>query len=130
MKNDFEMNLCSEMVNVLYEDPSSKTRTASANLEQISREYAVLLTDDCPQPGCSITFDARGHNFYGTVESVELDDTLGCFAKIKLDSNSRWHGRVFVPEHFLALCSFAPAAELDDVPFSPKTFTLEERSGS
>lgn len=127
MANQSETNnLCSELVSVLYEDRSRRTRATSANLEQISSEYAVLLSDDCPQPGDPIAFDAQGHDFYGTVESIELDDTLGCFTKVKLEATSRWNGRVFVPEHFLALCSLPQQPEIDVEP-SPKGFTVGKR---
>lgn len=117
-------NLCSELVRVLYEDHSRRTRAMIANLEQISLNYAVLLSDDCPQHGDPIMFDAQGHDFYGTVESIEPDETLGWFTKIKLDARSRWHGRLFVPEHFLALCELRQPVELDaPVASSPKAFT-------
>lgn len=131
MTKQSDNNLCSEIVTVLYEDRRGRTRSTTANLEQISSGHAVLLSDDCPQPGAPIAFDAQGHDFYGVVESIELDDTLGCFTKIKLEAASRWHGRVFVPEHFLALCSLVQSEDLDaPVVSSPKAFTVDERSGS
>ena len=123
-------NLCSELVSVLYEDRFNRTRSASANLEQISPSHAVLLSDECPEPGKPIAFYAQDQEFYGTVESLELDDTLGCFTRVRLDARSRWNGRVFVPEHFLALCSLGEAAEPDaesPVAPCPKVSTLEQR---
>ncbi len=123
-------NLCSELVNVLYEDRSWRTRSTLANLESISADHAVLLSDERLQTGSHVAFEAQGHDLYGTVESAEVDKTLGCFIKVQLDANSRWHGRMFVPEHFLALCAFAqPAAEWESAR-SPKAFTLSDHSGS
>ena len=75
-----------------------------ANLEQISANSATLLTDEPFEPGHAISFSVKGFHLYGSVESVDTDQTLGYFTKIKLDRKSRWHGRMFVPEHFLALC--------------------------
>ena len=108
-------NLCSELVSVLYEDRSRSTRSMIANLEKISSDYAVLVSDERLQAGSAITFDAQGHDLYGTVESIEVDEMLGCFAKVKLDAASRWNGRMFVPEHFLALCAFTQETGLDAV---------------
>ena len=96
--------LCSELVSVLYEDKMNHTRSTVANLERISATSATLLTDEPLEPGDAISFAAKGFDLYGRVESVDADQTLGYFTKIELDRNSRWHGRMFVPEHFLALC--------------------------
>ena len=132
MRRQSEPNyLCSELVNVLFEDHSKRTRSTTANLEAISANHAILLSDERLQPGRPITFDAQGHDLYGTVESVEMDRTLGCFATVKLDAASRWHGRIFVPEHFLALCAFTQeSGSAAGVNHSPKGLTLSNRSGS
>jgi len=124
-------NLCSELVKVLYEDASRSTRSTLANLEQISSNYAILLSDARLQAGQPIAFEAQGHDLYGTVDSVETDRTLGCFTTVKLDANSRWNGRMFVPEHFLALCAFTHEIGFDAEAARPsKAFTLSKRSGS
>ena len=124
-------NLCSELVSVLYEDRSRDTRSMIANLEKISSNYAVLLSDERLHAGWPVAFNAHGHDLYGTVESVEMDDVLGCFAKVKLDATSRWNGRVFVPEHFLALCALPQDDDLEvGVAPSPRAYTLGNGSGS
>ena len=124
-------NLCSELVSVLYEDRSRSTRSMIANLEKISSDYAILLSDQRLQTGWPVAFDAQGHDLYGTVESVEIDETLGCFTRVKLDAASRWDGKQFVPEHFLALCAFTQKVGLDAPSRTcPKAFTLNEHSGS
>ena len=99
--------LCSQLVTVLYEDHSWKTHHATANLEEISYTTATLLSENNVESGLPISFHAKGQDLYGVVESSELDATLGWFITIKLDPFSRWHGRLFVPEHFLALCASA-----------------------
>ena len=114
MSNQSELsNPCSELVSVLYEDRSRSTRSTTANLEQISPNYVVLLSDTRLPPGRPVAVEAQGHDLYGTVESVEMDETLGCFTKVKLDATSRWNGRMFVPEHFLALCAFTQETNFD-----------------
>lgn len=98
---------CSELVKVLYEDRFGKTREAVANLEEISSRSATLLFEDKIDPGLPISFCVKGHDMYGLIESSAADPTLGWFIRIRLNQFSRWCGRLFVPEHFLALCASA-----------------------
>ena len=94
--------LCSELVNVLYEDRQRKVHQTTANLEDISSSSAeLLLFDDILQPGLPISFCSKDHDLYGVVQSCEQDPILGWFARIRLDKSSRWSGRKFIPEHFL-----------------------------
>ena len=78
--------LCSEQVKVLYEDECWNTLSAIANLEEISACSATLLLDENPQPNRHIAFSVKGHDLYGIVESADVDEALGCFVKIKLDT--------------------------------------------
>lgn len=98
---------CSELVKVLYEDRFGRTREAIANLEEISSKSATLLFDDPLDRGLPISFSVKGHDMYGLIESSAADPTLGWFVRIRLNQFSRWCGRMFVPEHFLALCASA-----------------------
>jgi len=98
--------LCSELVNVLYEDRQKNVHQTTANLEDISSNSAeLLLFDNILQPGTAISFCAKDHDLYGVVQSCEQDSILGWFARIRLDQSSRWSGRKFIPEHFLPICS-------------------------
>jgi hypothetical protein len=99
--------LCSELVSVLYEDASRHTHQAVANLEEISASTATLLSEEKLDLGRPISFSIKDHDLYGVVESSVFDPILGWFSKIKLDRLSRWHGRLFVPEHLFALCASA-----------------------
>jgi len=65
------------------------------------------------EPGLPVSFQARGHDLQGVVESSDFDQHLGWFVQIELDSNSPWSALMFVPEHFLALFepAFSPEAE-------------------
>jgi hypothetical protein len=103
---DIPRHLCSELVNVLYEDRHKNFHQTTANLEDISAKSAeLLLFDNILQPGLAISFCAKDHDLYGVVQSCEEDPVLGWFARIRLDNSSRWSGRKFIPEHFLPICS-------------------------
>ena len=118
--------MCSELVTVLYEDRSQQTRRGHANLEQISAREATLLMDQPLKKGQPISFSAQGFDFYGDVESTEYDSTLGWFIKIRLSRFSRWSGRMFVPEHYLALCASTAAPPEEVTSFEcVKVFTLK-----
>jgi hypothetical protein len=107
--------LCSELVHVLYEDHTGNTHQAVANLEEISSAEAILLVEEKPPSGLPISFSAKNHDLYGVVESSHLHPILGWFIKVKLDRSSRWHGRMFVPEHFIALCRSTSYDVTEDV---------------
>ena len=98
--------LCSELVNVLYEDRDKNVHQTTANLEDISAGSAeLLLFDNILQPGVEISFCAKDNDLYGVVESCEQDPVLGWFARIRLDKSSQWSGRKFIPQHFLPMHS-------------------------
>ena len=97
------MNLCSELVSVLYEDRSRKTRQATANLEEISKTSAVLCLEERVQRGTAISFRCRHHDLYGIVESCVAHPQLGFFVTVTLDKSSQWSEKWFTPEHLLSL---------------------------
>ena len=99
--------LCSQLVRVLYEDDARNTHRAVANLEEISASTATLLSEEKLESGRPISFCVKDHDLYGVVESTFLHPVLGWFSKIRFDRSSRWHGRLFVPEHLFALCASA-----------------------
>ena len=115
--DDSPRYLCSELVNVLYEDRQRQVHQTTANLEDISSGSAeLLLFDDILQPGLPISFCAKDHDLYGVVQSCEQDPILGWFARIRLDKSSRWSGRKFIPEHFLPMRSASEAEVHELVP--------------
>lgn len=121
--DDFRF-LCSEQVKVLYEDESWNTHCTVANLEGISSNSATLLLDERPQPWRPIAFSLKGQDLYGIVESIDVDEVLGCFATIKLDSPYRWRNQSFLPDHFLALGTPTREASIHTI---AKSFTLAHR---
>jgi len=111
---------CSELVNVLYEDRLGNTRATIANLEEISSKSVTLLCDAPLDPGLPLSFSVKSHALYGFIQSCVPDPILGWFIKIRLDRCSRWSGRWFMPEHFLALCASARTQPRDTTP--PQVF--------
>jgi hypothetical protein len=82
-----------------------------ANLEEISPDSAALLSEHPFAVGSAISFTLKNNDLYGTTESNEYDPILGWFTTIRFDGSSRWSGRRFVPEHFLALCSLSETGQ-------------------
>jgi hypothetical protein len=116
--------LCSELVSVLYEDASRQTRSTIANLEEISPDRAALLSDHPFTVGTAISLTLKNNDLYGIAESNEYDPILGWFTTIRFDGSSRWSGRRFVPEHFLALCSLGATTQARGAQTTPsKVFT-------
>jgi hypothetical protein len=119
--------LCSELVEVLYEDESWNTHRTIANLEEISPSSAILLSDEYPQPWHPIAISAKGHDLYGIVESVEVDEILGCFIKVKLEAPHRWRKELFMPDHCLALDQSTSEPNVSNVRTTVKSFALGRR---
>src|SRR5581483_8319156 len=123
-----QSHLCSELVTVLYEDRHRNTRRIVANLEEISPDSAVLLTEERLEPSLPITFCSREHDLYGCVESSCADEVLGWFTTVRLDRSSRWNGRWFLPGHFLSLCTVGPVDQPKPTRgAATKAFTRERR---
>jgi hypothetical protein len=101
--SDSHLNLCSELVTVLYEDRSRQTRQTVGNLEEISTESAVLCLEESVQRGRAISFHVKNHDVYGIVDSCVADPQLGYFITVALDKSSHWSEKWFTPEHLLSL---------------------------
>jgi hypothetical protein len=101
--SDSRINLCSELVSVLYEDRCRQTRQTVGNLEEISGETAVLCVEESVQRGKAVSFRVKNHDLYGVVESCVADPQLGFFITVALDKSSRWSEKWFTPEHLLSL---------------------------
>ncbi len=81
-----------------------------ANLEQISPSSAVLLADTAVENGCSVSFVVQGYELTGQVTAETLDDLLGWFLTVELDSATQWSPELFSPEHVLRLEALAQVA--------------------
>jgi len=96
--------LCSELVTVTYEEQPGEIRQMVANLEEISTESVVVLLDDEPRLGSSISLTVKDRDLFGIIKARVYDATLGWFAIIGLDAASRWRREWFAPKHLLEIC--------------------------
>jgi hypothetical protein len=109
--SDTHLNLCSELVSVLYEDRFRQTRQTVGNLEEISSNSAVLCVEESLQRGRAVSFHVKNHDLYGIVDSCVRDPHLGYFVTVALDKSSRWSEKWFTPEHLLSLWKVAEVDE-------------------
>jgi hypothetical protein len=96
--------LCSELVTVTYEEQPGEIRQTTANLEEISATCAVVLLEEKPKLGSSISLAIKDHDLFGVIKACLHDATLGWFAIIALDAKSLWNSDWFSPKHLLAMC--------------------------
>jgi hypothetical protein len=78
--------LCSELVTVTFEQEPGEIRQTVANLEEISTDSAVVLLDEKPNLGASISLSVKGRDLFGTVKGCLFDAALGWFAIVALES--------------------------------------------
>lgn len=97
--------LCSELVTVTYEEQPGEIHQTTANLEEISTTSAVVLLDQKPSLGASISLAISGRDLFGVITSSVYDATLGWFVTVSLDSASLWHHDRLSPKHLLAVCA-------------------------
>jgi hypothetical protein len=95
--------LCSELVNVLCEDPSLILNQIVANLEEISSTHATLFVEKRLEPGSPVSFHAKGYDLNGFVESCDFHEILGWIVKIEFETSSRWNVQMFTPDHSLPI---------------------------
>jgi hypothetical protein len=96
--------LCSELVTVTYEPQPGDIRQAVANLEEISADSAVVLLEERPSLGASISLSLRGRDLFGIIKGSFFDAFLGWYAIIAFDAVSLWNPAWCSPKHLLALC--------------------------
>jgi hypothetical protein len=100
--------LCSELVTVTYEEQPGEIRQATANLEEISATSAVVLLEEKPSLGSSISLSIKGFDLFGVISACLYDATLGWFVIVALDAASRWDRDWFSPQHMLEICGCSP----------------------
>jgi hypothetical protein len=96
--------LCSELVTVTYEEQPGDIRQTVANLEEISSDCAVVLLEDEPKVGSSISLAVKDRDLFGVIKACLYDAALGWYAIIGLDAASRWNRDWFSPKHLLEIC--------------------------
>ncbi len=92
---------CSELVSVICRHDDGRLLKLSGNLEEIGESSALVLTETGIRIGTKVTVDCKTHKLTGVVQSRSLDEHLGFFVEIRLNSECHWSQRRFVPEHLL-----------------------------
>ena len=88
-----------------YEEQPGEIRQTTANLEEISTTCAVVLLEEKPMLGTSISLAIKDHDLFGVIKASLYDATLGWFAVVALDAKSLWNREWFSPKHLLAICA-------------------------
>jgi len=96
--------LCSELVTVTYEEQPGEVHQVTANLEEISTCSAVVLMEDEPKLGVSISVSLKGRDLFGVIRARIHDTALGWFAVVALDAGSLWNRDWLSPKHLLHVC--------------------------
>jgi hypothetical protein len=76
----------------------------AGNLEEIGEWSALVLTQTAVSPGTKVRVKRQTEELTGSVRSCTFDRVLGFFIDIRLDIESRWSEKWFVPEHLFTLC--------------------------
>jgi hypothetical protein len=96
--------LCSELVTVTYEEQPGEIRQMTANLEEISATSAVVLLEEKPSLGSTISLSIKGRDLFGVIKGSLYDATLGWFVIVAFDAASLWNRDWFAPKHLLEIC--------------------------
>jgi hypothetical protein len=96
--------LCSELVTVTYEEQPGEIRQTIANLEEISADCAVVLLEEEPKLGSSISLAVKGRDLFGVIKASIYDAVLGWFAIVGLDAATLWHRDWFVSKQLVPIC--------------------------
>ena len=96
--------LCSELVSITARRSARRQRhPITANLEAISEEKVLLLTEIPFKRGDEISIKAKAHILRGTVRQCKIDGLIGWYVEVFLKAESRWSEHAFRPEHLLPL---------------------------
>jgi hypothetical protein len=97
-------HLCSELVSVARISAGRPVETLDGNLEEIGESSALILLQDAVSIGTRVRVKGNAQVLNGRVRSCTFDAVLGYFIEVRLDAESRWSEKWFVPEHLFALC--------------------------
>ena|ERR1700676_3124549 len=100
----FRHHLCSELVSVARLSGQRLLDAVDGNLEEIGEWSALILLQDAVPIGTRVRVKAKARDLKGIVRSCTFDQLLGFFIDIRLDAESRWSEKWFVPEHLFSLC--------------------------
>jgi hypothetical protein len=100
--------LCSELITVTYEDQPGEIFQTMANLEEISAESAIVLLEQQPSIGSSISLSIQGRDLFGVIQGSLEDEALGWYVTVAFDAASLWNPRWLKPKHLVAIPECTP----------------------
>ena len=100
--------MCSQLVTI---QCAGWDRAFSGNLEEIDESTALVLADHPVGAGTQIRIQCGMNQLRGAVTNC-LQDALGCFIEVDLDSHTHWSKDWFVPEHFFGITGQASSKVL------------------
>jgi hypothetical protein len=98
-----QRHLCSELVSVSRLRGRRSVQALAGNLEEIGESSALILTEAAVPTGTKVRVTGESNELKGFVKSCTFDRLLGFFIEIRLDAESRWSEKWFVPAHLFAL---------------------------
>lgn len=92
--------LCADLVDVVWKDPSGRSRRMTANLEDISLTGACVQLDKPIPLQTPVRVTYPKGEFEGTVRYCVYRE-IGYFIGIEFEDGSRWSQTHFRPQHML-----------------------------
>jgi hypothetical protein len=92
--------LCAEIVQVVWQDASGRTRRSVANLEDISLSGLCLQVENPIPTDTPIAMEYGDGELVGTVRYCRFQE-WGYFLGIELLDGCRWSSQHFRPQHLL-----------------------------
>jgi hypothetical protein len=92
--------LCADLVDVVWKDPSGRTRRGVANLEDISLSGACLQVDRPVPLGTPLRISYPNGELTAVVRYCVFRD-IGYFLGVEFEEGSRWSQRHYRPQHLL-----------------------------
>jgi hypothetical protein len=99
----FRQHLCSELVSIARLSGRRSIQLLNGNLEEIGEWSALILMQEAVPTGTRVRVKGK-YTLKGLVNSCTFHHLLGFFVEIRLDAESRWFEKWFVPEHLFTLC--------------------------
>ena len=96
--------LCSELVTVTYEDQPGEILQTIANLEEISATGAVVLLEERPTVGSTISLSIKGRDLFGVIQGRLHDAILGWYTVVTFNAATLWNRDWMSPKHLVAVC--------------------------